>query len=325
MSQRRSATLGAVLVFTALLADPLHLGVARGQTPSRSVVRLLIASAGGFDQRNFAEEYARSLPGIELKVITNDHVDGGTRLEELQTGEADLTINASQTAYLAFSGQLETTTKRYDRLRAISMLGVVPLHLVVAADSGIRSVTDLRGHSVNVGIRPGENYRLALSVLEAFGLTEGTYRPHFLTYADASSLFTSGGLEAMFVVGSYPGRAVIAALKNNRGRLVPIEGPPVDRLRLNSGFLYHALIPAGTYQGQTASIRTIGTQNIIVCRSDLDEGVVYELTKQLFVALPRLAPLVTSIRLMDVNQASATSIPLHDGAARYYRERELLR
>jgi len=41
--------------------------------------------------------------------------------------------------------------------------------------------------------------------------------------------------------------------------------------------------------------------------------------------LPKLSSLVGSLRLMNLDQASATSIPLHDGAARYYREQELFR
>lgn len=322
MNARRKVSLGALLM-VGTIGGLLAGSRAEGQTPARPVVRFLIASAGGFDQHGFIQEYASVLPGIEFKVVSSDRQ--GTRLEELQSGEVDLTINASQTAYVAFSGQLETTKERFDQLRAISALGVVPLHLVVGANSGIRSVADLRGRSVNVGVRAGENYRMAQSVLDAFGLHVGTYRPQSLSYADAATQLIAGKIDAMFVVGAYPGRAVISATERGHGRLVPIDGKPADRLRLNSGFLHAALIPAGTYPGQTTSIRTIGVQNLLVCRRDLAEAVVYELTKQLFVALPRLSSIVASIRLMDIDQASATSIPLHDGAARYYRERELSR
>jgi uncharacterized protein len=107
--------------------------------------------------------------------------------------------------------------------------------------------------------------------------------------------------------------------------VVPIAGPEADRLRLDSGFLRAALVPAATYPGQQTSIRTLGVQNVLVCRRDLDDQLVYELTKQFFGALPRLSLSLSSLRLIDVYHASATSIPLHDGAVRFYRERELLR
>jgi len=38
-----------------------------------------------------------------------------------------------------------------------------------------------------------------------------------------------------------------------------------------------------------------------------------------------MLPSLSMLALMDVDQAPATPIPLHDGAARYYRERELSR
>jgi TRAP-type uncharacterized transport system substrate-binding protein len=75
----------------------------------------------------------------------------------------------------------------------------------------------------------------------------------------------------------------------------------------------------------TQSTRTIGVDSILVCRRELDEGLVYELTKFFFQALPTLSFSQDALRSMDLEQAPATPIPLHAGAARYYRERELMR
>ena len=146
-----------------------------------------------------------------------------------------------------------------------------------------------------------------------------------LPSAEAAVELRAGKIDAMFVLGTYPAESVRAATADGRAYVVPIAGPAADRLRAESGFLHAALVPANTYPGQTASIRTLGIQNVLVCRRDLDDQLVYELTKQFFVALPRLSLLFSSLRLIDVYHASATSIPLHDGAIRFYRERELLR
>lgn len=321
-------TRGTWLWTSAIVAGAVLLTGARQRQPSPAapqptVVRFLLGGAGGFDQRGFAQEYATALRGIEFQVVSRGA--GGTRLEEIQSGEADLTINASQTTYLAYSGRLAGTKTKYDRLRAISALGVVPLHLVARADSGIRSVADLRGHAVAVGVPDGENHRLATMVLDAFDIKAGTFQPHFDTYGESARKLADGRVHAMFVVGAYPAVAVRDAAARHGARLIPIDGPPADRMRAKSGFLHPALIPAGTYAGQTTSTRTVGVQQILVCRRDLDERVVYELTKQLFVVIPRVSSQLTSLRSMDVNQAPATPIPLHDGAARYYRERELSR
>jgi TRAP transporter TAXI family solute receptor len=290
---------------------------------NRSVVRFLLGSPGGFNQHGFVEEYGKTLPNVTLKILESVRPGGG-RLEELQGDEADMTINLAHAAYLAYSGQLDSTGRKYDRLRAISTLGVVPVHLVARPNSGIRQVDDLRGRLVSVGPRNGEISRLARSVLSAYGLDVENVRPHHMASAQAAVELGEGRVDAMFVVGGYPAEAIRTATKAG-GRLVPIEGPQADRLRLSSRFFKVALIPPNTYPGQTTAIRTMGLHNILLVRRDVDEQVVYELTRQFFTALPRLSQLVSSLRSMDLDQASATSIPLHDGAARYYRERELFR
>ena len=86
-----------------------------------------------------------------------------------------------------------------------------------------------------------------------------------------------------------------------------------------------ALIPAGTYPTVRGPVHTVGIDTLIACSTDLTETLVYRLTKTFFDVLPELATQVDALRRMDLARAPATPIPLHDGAARYYRERELLR
>ena len=318
------------MLVAGLLGVILLQGALRGALPAtapagpdgKPVVRFLIGSRGAFNQLGFIREYGRALPNLDLVPVEGTRGPG--RLIEIQLGEADVVINASQAAFLAFSGQLRTAPQRFDQLRAITTLGVVPLHLVARSQSGIKSVVDLRGRPVSFGIPDGEAYRAAVAVLEAFGVNPASVVNRTLPAETAAEELHAGRIEAMFVVSNYPAEAVRAAL-GAQSYLVPIDGPPADRLRARSGFLYPAYVPAGSYPGQTNSIRTLGIQNLLVTRRDLAEPVVYELTKQFFVALPKLSALVSSLRHLDVDRASATSIPLHDGAARYYRERELFR
>ena len=61
-----------------------------------------------------------------------------------------------------------------------------------------------------------------------------------------------------------------------------------------------------------------------VCREDLDENLVYTLTKTLFDALPDLVQTHVAAKAVSVEGGPATPLPLHPGAARFYRERELL-
>jgi len=115
-----------------------------------------------------------------------------------------------------------------------------------------------------------------------------------------------------------PAEPVVDAMKTG-GRLVEIEGPVVERLRLQHPFLVNTTIPRGTYPGQSTPVRTIGVDLLLVCRADLSSDIVSRVMDVYFKALGR------SALAIDFDRAPATSIPLHAAAGRYYRQRELSR
>jgi TRAP transporter TAXI family solute receptor len=196
---------------------------------------------------------------------------------------------------------------------------------VARRGAGIRTVNDLRGRSVSLGFRGSEAERAATAVLSAFGIDMAAVQLKYVPSETAAGQLIDGSLDAMFLVSGYPAEAVRRGTNGGHSHLVPIDGPAAERLRARSGYYFATLIPAGAYPEQNTPVRTVGIRNLLVTRRDLDEQIGYELTKQFFVALPKLSALVSSLQQVDVHRASATSIPLHDGAARYYRERELFR
>ena len=75
--------------------------------------------------------------------------------------------------------------------------------------------------------------------------------------------------------------------------------------------------------GDHPDIETVGTDMLLACRDDLPEELVYWITRTLFDSLPALADSFPQLRQIDLEHVQASPIPLHPGAARFYREREL--
>ena len=90
-----------------------------------------------------------------------------------------------------------------------------------------------------------------------------------------------GTLDALFVTGSYPIERVSAAMHGG-SRLVPLASSAVARVIEDFPFFRPVLIPSGTYPGLASIVHTIGVETLLVCRADLDDGLVYELTRKLF-------------------------------------------
>jgi len=279
---------------------------------------------GGFYPlgEGLARAYEQSLRPITFQV----HPTAGavTNVEEIQRGEADLGLAFADVAYIAYVGRLGRAPQAFDRLRGIAVMQLTPVHLVVGRDSRIREVGDLRGRRIGVG-PPGSGTALTAGlILQAFGIAETAVQVEQLQFNDAADRLVNGTLHAMFDTAIYPAASVTQATREG-ARLVPIAGPAIERLRHEYPFLRVTVIPRDTYPGGSQTIRTIGVDSLLVCRRDLDETLVYDLTRRFFEALPSLSSSQGALRFMDLDQAPATPIPLHDGAARFYRERELLR
>ena len=313
---------GAMLVCAALVGAC----TTESAAPPRKVrVRLATGTPGaGFYAlgQSLVPVFAKLLPDVVLEI--SESAGSVSNVQGIRQGVADLTFAYSDVAYMAFAGRLSDDEGPLEVLRAIAVLRPTPLHLVVSADSQIRGVADLRRRRVGMGVRGSGTALTASLVLQAFHMKSSDVLAESLRYNDGARRLTSGTLDAMFVGASYPAEAVRIASAAG-ARLIPLTGREIDRLLQEYPFLRMTVIPAGTYSHQAAPISTLGPDSLLVCRADVDEGLIYRITRAFFDALPAIAAENEWLRLMDVEQAPAAPIPLHEGAIRYYRERELAR
>jgi TRAP transporter TAXI family solute receptor len=267
-----------------------------------------------------ADAYEQVLPGIDVVV------QGGTgsvgNAEALQRGDADIGFVFADVAYVAHKGALDEQAIPFDNLRGIAVLQTAALHVVVREGLQARDLRALRGRRVAIGPVGSGTALISQIVMRAFGVEPGTFVAETMPFFEAPRQLVERNLDAAFVTAAYPAESVTAALESG-GSLLDIDGPEVDRLQAEYPFLRLVAIPKDTYPSQPARIRTIGLENLLVCRSDLPDAVVYELTRGLFEVMSRLSSQPQVLRQLDLEQAPATPIPLHPGAARYYRERRL--
>jgi len=282
------------------------------QPPSRGVILHTSATTASDLKGAFSQ-----LPDVTVQAVTQ----GGssvTSLEDLQRGTTDIGIAMADVTYLAFAGQLDETPGPFDQLRGMAVLNLNTLHLIVGPMSPADSIDDLRGSHVALGPVGSATALLAQMLLQAYGVDLSSVRGERLPYAATADQLVSGRLDAAFMTQAPPAGPVLTATKGG-ARLVDIAGPRVEELRARHPFLKRTLIPAHTYPNQLAAVHTVGVDLVLLCRADMDEDVVYRLLEGYFATRPGSVPPI------DLERAPATPIPLHAGAARYYRQRELAR
>jgi hypothetical protein len=268
-----------------------------------------------------APAYERALPSIDVDVLKSA---GSVRtLHSIQAGEADIGFALADVTYVAYRSGLGERPLPFDRIRGIAVLELTSLQVVVRSAAGIFNIPALRGRRIGIGPTGSGTALTSGLVLRAYGIEEDELATEELPWNEAARRLVDGTLDAAFVNAAYPAEAVMRAAQGG-GTLLEVDGPAVERLRSFYPFFRLTFIPANTYAGQPGPVRTIGVNNLLVARADLDEQLVYELTNALFDVFPDLSSERLTLQ-MDLEQAPATPIPLHEGAARYYRERELTR
>ncbi|MER6582402.1 TAXI family TRAP transporter solute-binding subunit [Nonomuraea sp. NPDC001023] len=245
--------------------------------------------------------------------------DGLTvRVVETAASVQNLTMMAGGRADVGFAladSADDAVRVRHQPVSALARMYMNYVHLVVREGARITGVGDLAGRPVSIGAEGSGTAVTASRVLSAAGLRTPPQITRLGLDASVTEL-RDGRIEAFFWSGGVPTPA-LAALDDIA--LVPLESL-VPVLRRRYGPVYeHAAVPAGAY-GLARQVPTVGTPSYLMCRTTLPDDLAFTVTETLFRARDRLqAPSAPGGRL-DRRYAIGTGVvPLHPGAARYYR------
>ena len=294
---------------------------------SKSPTRLLIVTGRPFRVFHplgeaLAAIYTAEMPQVVPSVQST--TGSVSNVRALQDGEAELGFAQSDVTYDAFHHGTADDPKGYQNLRAIAALYVSAIHIVVPRDGPIRNLSNLQGKRLAVGPATGGALMASNIILDAQGIRDRVVRETVDLENEASRL-RAGELDAGVIVASYPVAAVTQLNSSVGIRLLEIDLDMAAAIRLRYPFFRPVVIPDGVYQDQGGSVRTVGVDNLLICRADLPDELVYTLTRKFIESLGKLARLQPAAAAIDPEHASSTAIPLHPGAALYYRERELFR
>ena len=272
--------------------------------------------------RALAAEYSRTIPNLTADVISSENLE--SQVDAMQAGTVDVALEDAETAYLAFSRGTEKQTVPHERLRAIAVMFSIAVQVAVPAASGITRIDDLRGRRVDVGTAGSSVDRAARIILESYGFGYDAITPSFGA-SDTLERFRAGQLDGRFFYSAFKHPVIDSISHQVDVRVLPIDRSRLGAIQERHHFLKLTTIPAGTYQHQQADVTTVGMDVLLLCRQDLPDALVYELTRALFDAVPALEKAHEAAGAIDPERGPTASIPLHPGAARYYRAREILK
>lgn len=272
--------------------------------------------------RALGAEYNARLPGVSADVVLAESLE--SQVDAMEEGKIDLALEDAETAYLAYSRGTERSNIPHERLRAIGVMFSIAVQVAVPASTGIERIEQLRGKRVDVGTPGGAVERASRIIFESHGVGFAALTPSF-GGGNTLDRFKNGELDARVFYSAFKHPVIASISREVDVRVLPIDRRALGAIQERHHFLKTTTIPAGTYPHQTADVQTVGMDVLLLCRRDLPDGLVHDLTRALFDAVPTLEQAHEAASAIDVERGPTASIPLHPGAARYYREREILK
>ena len=146
-------------------------------------------------------------------------------------------------------------------------------------------------------------------------------KAEYITFTDAADMLQNGSIDGAWIMSGAPASAVTQALTGG-AHLVEIDDNLIKELKAKYPWYTSYTIKAGTYPNQDKDVKTSAIKMVMFCRGDLPEDVVYQLTKTLWEHMDELGQSQKNLKGLTAENAvkDIADIPLHPGAAKYYKE-----
>lgn len=279
--------------------------------------------AGGPESGQYAS-FARAMSaglleqGMKVQPLTTE--GGLDNLRLLRSGDVLLALSQSDAAHFAVSGAGPFEDVGPDRnLRALASLYPEPVHVLVRADSALRSIADLRGKRISIGLPGSASQHTALAVLAAHGLQPGDFAElRRLDLQQALGALRERQLDALIQVIGSPADNIRAASEAFALRLLPLDGGAISRLQQERPGSFAYQLPRGSYPGQTEPLATLAVSSLLLANQQLTGREVELLVGQLFSLKAQWLQhgSIQGTQLSADNALRGLGVPLHEGAER---------
>jgi TRAP transporter TAXI family solute receptor len=263
--------------------------------------------------------YGKAIPNVKSTAqVTKASAEN---LNLLQAGRGEVAFTLGDALSDAWKGDEEAGFKTpLKKLRGLSATYNNYIQIVASADSGIKTLADLKGKRVSVGAAKSGTELNARAIFKAAGLSyKDLSKVEYLPFGESVELIKNRQLDATLQSAGL-GVASIRDLATSV-KIVVVAIPPEVVAKVGDPAYQPAVIPANTYEGQTADVATAAIPNFLVTQADVSNDLAYQMAKALYENLDTLYAAHNAAKAIKrENAVKGMPVPLHPGAERYYKE-----
>lgn len=265
-----------------------------------------------------------SSSGSGYKCNASTSAGSVANIRSITAGDSQFGMAESGWQYNAYNGGSIFEGKADKKLRAVFSVHPEYFSIITRPDTGIHNLNDLQGKRVNIA-EPGSGTRATLDLLlKEKGWTHDKFAlASELKTPEAADALCDGNLDAFIYNSGHPIGAVSSAVATCGAIIAPVNDPAVDKLIAAYPYYSKAEIPAGIYPTVPNTVPTFAVYATVVSSTDVPDDAVYALTKAVFDNIERFRKAHVSFAKLEPKDmiTKGITIPLHPGAARYYKEK----
>lgn len=245
----------------------------------------------------------------------------------MEKKEAEIAFAQNGVVTQAMNGEGPFKDHAQKDLRSITYLYPNIMHFIVRKDSGINSIKDLAGKKIVPGSVGSATEINTQEIISAYGLDykgKKNLKADFVGYNEAADLMKNKQTDMAMIAGSTPTSSILDMASSFDMKILSIEPDMIKKITEKYPWYFEVVIPKGSYKGQDEDVHTVAVANILICRKDLSDELVYQLTKSMYENTDTLVAAHDAAKYIKIDHAlDGLTAPLHPGAEKFYKEKGL--
>jgi TRAP transporter TAXI family solute receptor len=310
---------------TKILITAAPIALMAGHASGETFIKMVSGPSGG----SWYPYGAKIMELIDkhVKGVSASNGPGGGvgNVRDVHKGNAQLGWTFGNTAYDGYAG-LGKFKKKNTNIRFFANLYPGVLQTAVPAKSKIMTYADLKDKNISPGKLTFSGNIAVEKLLGLYGVTYAQIKKnggaiHRVGYKDSVALMKDGHIDAFVGLTTAPNSSFIALDFSPGIRFLPIKKAIANKyLKQNPGFI-KIKIKKGTYKGVTKDVPTIAAPTVIIINKGVSSELAYQMAKVLWDRHGDLVKVNKFWLKVSLNDGlSGAAIPVHPGAARFYRE-----
>jgi TRAP transporter TAXI family solute receptor len=250
---------------------------------------------------------------------------GLSNIKRVESGQIYMGLTMTSSGLLAHTGKYPFKQK-YGKSRALLTVYINPYELVTPAKSEIRGVKDMLGRRFAPSL-PGWSTELFSQILlKAHGMSyedieKAGGKVHFVNWTEMVKLMKDGRLDAAMFATPDPVPQIMDINTVMPVRIVQVEKPVIDKILEEYPSFVTIKTPANTYKGQTEDVVNIADGVMLMISEDASDHLAYSIVKTIYDNVKTLGKVHPALKVLNPKRGlEGIKIPLHPGAAKYYKE-----